>query len=105
MPSWERFHELCSLRFGLAVQGTRLAELARLPFTSSMQDYSDRYNAVLCHAHDLSPHQKAELYVGGLPKHIKVDMEMRAPQDLQLAMYLAHAFEHHAAAFTPARGA
>jgi hypothetical protein len=55
MLSWERFHELCSQRFGPAIQGTHLAELARLPFTSSMQDYSDYYNVVLCHAHDLSP--------------------------------------------------
>ncbi|XP_066320654.1 uncharacterized protein [Miscanthus floridulus] len=60
MPHWERFRELCSLRFGPAVQGTRLAELARLPFLSTVQDYSERYNAVLCHARDLSPRQKAE---------------------------------------------
>jgi hypothetical protein len=43
--------------------------------------------------------------MGGLPEHIKVDMEMQAPQDLQLAMYLAHAFERNATTFHPARGA
>ena len=88
MPHWERFRELCSLRFGPAVQGTRLAELARLPFLSTVQDYSERYNAVLCHARDLSPRQKAELYVGGLPEQIKVHVEMRTTRDLQSAMYL-----------------
>ncbi|XP_066321417.1 uncharacterized protein [Miscanthus floridulus] len=93
MPHWERFRELCSLRFGPAVQGTRLAVLARLPFLSTVQDYSERYNAVLCHARDLSPRQKAELYVGRLPDQIKVHVEMRTPRDLQSTMYLAQAFE------------
>ena len=36
MPAWERFRELCQLRFGPPTQGTRLAELARLPFSSSV---------------------------------------------------------------------
>ena len=58
----------------------------------------DHYNAVLCHARDLNPRQKAELLVGGLPKHIKVAVEMRDPPDLQTAMYLARAFERRAAA-------
>ena len=82
MPSWERFHGLCQLRFGLPTQGTRLAELARLPFLSSVQDYSDRFNSVLCHASNLNSLQKAELFVGGLPEHLKADVEMRSPQDL-----------------------
>ena len=67
MPVWERFRELCQLQFGPPVQGTRLAELARLPFQSTVQEYAQRYNAVLCHAHDLSLRQKVELFVGGLP--------------------------------------
>jgi len=71
MPPWERFRELCSLRFGPPVLGTRLAELARLPFGSSVQDYSERYNAILCHARNLSARQKAELYVGGLPDQLR----------------------------------
>lgn len=54
MPTWERFKALCRLRFGPAIQGTRLAELAHLPFTSTVQDYAERYNAVLCHARNLS---------------------------------------------------
>ena len=54
MLAWERFHELCQLRFGPPTQGTRLAELARLPFTSTVADYSERYNAVLCHEPELN---------------------------------------------------
>ena len=87
MPSLDRFVELCRLRFVPPVRGTRLAELGRLPFHSTVQEFSDRFQAVLCHARDISTKQKAELYVGGLPEHIRVDVEMRDPPDLQTAMY------------------
>jgi hypothetical protein len=50
MQSWDRFRALCQLRFGPPTQGTRLAQLARLSFSSSVQEYSSRYNAVVCHA-------------------------------------------------------
>jgi hypothetical protein len=102
MPAWERFHELCQLRFGPLTQGTRLAELAQLPFHSTVQEYSDHYNAVLCHERDLNSRQKAQLYVGGLPEHIKVDVELHHPPNLQTAMYYARAYERRAASFLPA---
>jgi hypothetical protein len=37
MPSWERFKELYHLRFGPAVRNNRLAELAGLPFLSTVK--------------------------------------------------------------------
>ena len=104
MPTWDRFKELCNLQFGPVVRNTRLSELARLPFTSTVQDYSARFNAVLCHARNLSAPQKAELFVGGLPEHIKVDVELRELQDLQTTMHLAQAFERRANATMPATG-
>ena len=42
--------------------------------------------------------QWAELFVGGLLDHIRVDVEMKGPQDLQTAMYYARAFERRAVA-------
>jgi hypothetical protein len=58
------------------------------------------YNVVLCHTDDdLAPRQKAKLFVGGLPEHIRVDVEMRHPPDLQMAMYYARAFERRAATY------
>jgi hypothetical protein len=86
MPTWERFRAVCQMQLGPPTQGTCLAELARLPFTSTVQEYAKRYNAVLCHTDDdLGPRQKAKLFVGGLPEHIRVDVEMRHPPDLQTA--------------------
>ena len=40
--------------------------------------------------------------MGGLPEHIKVDVEIRHPPDLHMTMYLARAFKRRVAAFLPA---
>ena len=101
MPSWERFHKLCLLRFGPPIRGSRLAELDRLPFTSTVQDFADRFQNLACHAPGVTARQRAKLFVGGLPYHIRVDVEMRDPPDLQTAMYYARAFEQR----TPSRPA
>jgi hypothetical protein len=52
----------------------------------------------VCHAPGVTARQRAELFVGGLPDHIRVDVEMRDPQDLQSAMYYARAYEQCALA-------
>jgi len=98
MPSWERFEELANQRFGPAIRSNRLSELARLPWHGTVQDFQERFNSMVCHTPELSPKQKADLFVGGLPDHIRVDVELRTPQMLQDAMHLARAFEHRAAA-------
>ncbi|XP_066375373.1 uncharacterized protein [Miscanthus floridulus] len=82
MPSWERFVELCRQCFGPPVRGTRLALLGRLPFQSMVQEFADRFQVVSCHARGVSAKQKADLFVGGLPEYIRVDVEMRDPQDI-----------------------
>nr|XP_020182643.1 SH3 domain-containing protein C23A1.17-like [Aegilops tauschii subsp. strangulata] len=57
MPPWERFRELCLLSFGPPVRGSRLAELGRLPFTSTVQDFTDRFQALACHASSVTARQ------------------------------------------------
>jgi hypothetical protein len=98
MMPWERFRDPCLLRFGPPVHGSRIAELGRLQFTSLVQDFADRFQSLACHAPGVSARQRAELFVSGLPDHIRVDVEMREPQDLQTAMYYARAYEHRALA-------
>ena len=82
MPPWDCFRQLCLLRFGPPIRGSRLAELGRLPFTSTVQDFADRFQALACHAPGVMAQQRAELFIGGLPDHIRVDVELREPQDL-----------------------
>uniref|UniRef100_A0ACD6AWM8 Uncharacterized protein n=1 Tax=Avena sativa TaxID=4498 RepID=A0ACD6AWM8_AVESA len=102
MPPWDRFRDLCLLRFGPPIRGSRLAELGRLPFTNTVQDFADRLQALACHAPGVTGQQRAELFVGGLPDYIRVDVELQAPQDLQTAMHLARAYERRAQAVQPA---
>jgi hypothetical protein len=93
MPTWERFKELCHLQFGPPVWDSRLAELGRLQFRMMVQEFTERFNAVLYHARNLNAVQKAKLFVGGLLDHIRFDVVLHAPQDLHTTVYLAHAFE------------
>jgi hypothetical protein len=90
-PTWERFKALCHLQFGPPVRDSRLAELGRIQFHSTVQDYTELFNTVLCHVRNLDSSQKADLYVGGLPDHIQVDVG--APRDLSTAVYLVRSFE------------
>jgi hypothetical protein len=50
----------------------------------------------------MAPAQKAELFMGGHAEHIRIDVELREPRDLQSTMQLARAYERRAEAMTPA---
>jgi hypothetical protein len=43
-----------------------------------VQNFTERFNVVLYHERNLDVDQKTELFVGGLPDHIRVDVAMRA---------------------------
>jgi hypothetical protein len=58
-----------------------------------VQDFADHFQTVACREPGVTARQRAELFVGGLPDHIRVDVEMREPLDLQSAMYYACAFK------------
>jgi hypothetical protein len=73
-----------------------------------VQDFTGGFQTLACHAPGITARQHAELFIGGLPDHIRVDVEMRDPQDLQTAMYYARAYEQRANAIHqafPGRGA
>jgi hypothetical protein len=82
VPSWEDFKLLCHQRFGPPLSTNHLADLARLPFTSTVDAYLEAFQARLAHAGRLTPHQQAQLFTGGLPDHVRIDVELHEPQDL-----------------------
>ena len=92
-PQWEEFRTLCQQRFGPPLSTNHLSNLACLPFTSTVDAYMEAFEARAAHAGRLSSGQKAKLFTGGLPDHIRVDVELHDPQDLQRAMHLARAYE------------
>ena len=42
-PDWEEYKRLCHQRFGSPISTNHLADLARLPFTSSVESYLDTF--------------------------------------------------------------
>lgn len=103
MPLWERFKDLCHLRFRLAIRSNQLVELVRLPFHSSMERFrtTRRILTLVCHTQKLLSVQKVDLFVNGLLNHIRVDVELRQPQNLQTIMHLALVYERHTMATMP----
>jgi len=81
-PTWEDFRSLCHQRFGPPLSTNHLSDLARLPFTSTVEAYMEAFQARAAHAGHLAPRQKALLFTGGLPDHIRIDVELLEPQDL-----------------------
>jgi hypothetical protein len=94
--SWPLFRSLCQQRFGPPLGTNHLSELARLTCRGSVKDYQEAFLARLAHAGFLSQCQQVQLFTGGLPDSIRIDVELQAPEDLQRAMYLARAYERRA---------
>lgn len=91
--TWSDFRDLCHQRFGPAVGTNHLADLARLSFHTNVAAYQEAFQARMAHAGYLTPAQQVQLFTGGLPESIRVDVELQNPADLQRAMALARAYE------------
>jgi hypothetical protein len=91
------FKSLYQQCFGPAVGINHLADLARLPFRRTVNDYQEAFLTKMVHAGYLSPEQ-VHLFTGGLPDTIRIDVELQAPQDLQRAMVLTRAYEQRSSA-------
>lgn len=81
-PVWEDFKMLCQPRFGPSLRTNHLADLARLPFPSTVAAYQDDFQVRMAHTGRLTPYQQAQLFTGGLSEHIQIDVELHDPQDL-----------------------
>ena len=53
-----------------------------MPFPSTVEAYLELFQARLTHAGRLAPLQQAQLFTGGLPEALRVDVELHEPQDL-----------------------
>lgn len=79
--SWERFRELCNERFGPPLRQNPLGELARLQFRTTVEEYQERFCALLGHVEPLSAAQ-VHLFTIGLPDHIRIDVELVGTPDI-----------------------
>jgi hypothetical protein len=80
--SWPHFKALCQQRFVLAMGVNHLAQLARVLFRTTVDDYIKDFQTQLAHAGHLLPEQQAWLFTGGLPDTIHVDVELQVTQEL-----------------------
>jgi hypothetical protein len=65
-PTWVRFKELLNLRFGPPLRAAPLFELASCRRTGMVEEYQDRFQALLPRAGHLDEAQRVQLFTGGL---------------------------------------
>jgi hypothetical protein len=87
------FHVPVPSKVWTPIRTNPLGKLACLPFKSSVDEYQQRFWALLGHVAPLAPTQQAQLFTPRLPKHIRIDVEMFNPQDLNTALAMAQAYE------------
>jgi len=88
-PSWRRFKELLHLRYGPPLRSNPLSELAACKRTGSVEEYQDRFQALLPRAGHLDEAQRVQLFTAGLQPPLSLDVEIHNPQTLAAAMSLA----------------
>jgi hypothetical protein len=65
-PPWGRFKDLLNLQFGSALRSAPLFELSECRRTGTVEEYSNRFEALLPCAVRLDERQRVQLYTGGL---------------------------------------
>ncbi|WVZ90259.1 hypothetical protein U9M48_036574 [Paspalum notatum var. saurae] len=92
-PSWGRFKDLLSLRFGPPIRSAPLFELAECRRTGSVEEYSNRFQALLPRAGPLSEAQRVQLFTGGLLPPLSHTVRLHNPKSLAGAISLARQVE------------
>jgi hypothetical protein len=92
-PTWARFKELLNLRFGPPLRAAPLFELASCRRTGTVEEYQDRFQALLPRAGHLDEAQRVQLFMGGLLPPLSLQVQNQNPQTLVAAMSLARQME------------
>ena len=92
-PTWERFKELLNLCYGPPFRSPPLFELSSCCRTGMVEDYQDRFQALLPRAGRLDEAQRVQLFTGGLLPPLSLQVQQQNPPSLAAAMSLARQFE------------
>lgn len=92
-PPWGRFKELLQLRFGPPLRSAPLFELSECRRTGTVEEYSNRFQALLPRAGRLDEDQRVQLYTGGLLPPLSHQVRVHAPSSRVAAMSLARQME------------
>ena len=92
-PPWGRFKELLNLRFGPLLRLAPLFELAECRRMGSLEDYSNRFQALIARAGHLDEAQRVQLFTGGLLLPLSHAVRIHNPETLAATMSLARQVE------------
>ena len=92
-PPWGRFKDLLNLRFGPPLRSAPLFELAECRRTGTVEEYSNRFQALLPRAGRLEEAQRVQLFTGGLLPPLSHAVRIHNPATLAAAMSLARQVE------------
>jgi hypothetical protein len=93
MPRWGRFKDLLNLRFGPPLRAAPLFELTECRSSGTVEEYSNRFQALLPHAGRLNEIQHVQLYTGGLLPPLSHAVRILNLETLAAAMSLARRIE------------
>jgi hypothetical protein len=93
MPPWGRFKELLSLQFGPPLRSAPLFELAECRRTGTMEEYSNRFQALLPRAGHLDEARRVQLFIGRLLPPLSHAVRIHNLETLAAAMSLARQME------------
>jgi hypothetical protein len=92
-PPWGRFKDLLNLWFGPPLRSASLFELAECRRTGTVEEYSNRFQALLPRAGRLEEDQRVQLFTGGLLPPLSHAVRIHHPETLAAAMSLARQVE------------
>jgi len=92
-PSWGHFKDRLNLRFGPPLRSAPMFELSECRRTGTVEEYSNRFQALLPRAGRLEEAQRIQLYTGGLLPPLSHAVRIHNPETLAAAMSLARQVE------------
>lgn len=93
MPTWERFVNLISRRFGPPERSNPLGELIKLQRSGSVTEYQGHFLRLLACCDGVTEQQQITIYTAGLGESLRIDVELQCPVTLEDTMSLSQAFE------------
>ncbi|WVZ95693.1 hypothetical protein U9M48_041425 [Paspalum notatum var. saurae] len=92
-PTWGQFKDRLTVRFGPPLRSAPLFELTECRRTGTVEEYSNRFQALLPRAGRLAEAQRVQLFTGGLLPPLSHAVRIHNPATLAAAMSLARQVE------------
>src|SRR3954471_14198040 len=94
VPTWNEFEKLITRKFK-PVNATKIArdQLANLRQTGSVKAYNARFTSIILEIPTIDEEEQLDRYTRGLKEKVRIEVELREPNDLEEAMRIADRFD------------